>query len=65
MEVCAMEDLWRLRGAVLDRDELADQATYQRLLKGFRAEEEEAHRRRLLFGDDRIDPVREQPSRDG
>jgi hypothetical protein len=58
-----MEDLWRLRGAVLDRDELADQATYRRLLKGFRAEEEEAHRRRLLFGDDRIDPVREEVPR--
>lgn len=52
-----MEDLWRLRGAVLDRDELADQATYQRLLKGFRAEEEEKHRRRLLFGDDHIEPI--------
>jgi hypothetical protein len=58
-----MEDLWRLRGAVLDRDELADQATYQRLLRGFRAEEEEAHRRRLLYGDDRIDPVREKGPR--
>jgi hypothetical protein len=29
-----MEDLWRIRGAVLDTDDLADQATYQRLLRG-------------------------------
>jgi hypothetical protein len=50
-----MEDLWRLRSAVLDTDDLADQATYQRLLKGFRREEEEGHRRRLLYGDDQLD----------
>lgn len=47
-----MEELWRIRGAVLDTDELADQATYQRLLRGFRAEEEKAHRRRLLYGEE-------------
>jgi hypothetical protein len=50
-----MEDLWRLRSAVLDTDDLAEQATYQRLLKGFRREEEEGHRRRLLYGDDQLD----------
>jgi len=50
-----MEDLWRIRGAVLDTDDLADQATYQRLLRGFRAEEEAGHRRRLLYGDDRLE----------
>ena len=49
-----MEELWRIRGAVLDTDDLADQATYQRLLRGFRAEEEAGHRRRLLYGDDRL-----------
>jgi len=53
-----MEDLWRIRGAVLDTDELADQATYQRLLRGFRAEEESGHRRRLLFGEE--PPVEER-----
>jgi len=51
----AMEELWRIRGAVLDTDDLADQATYQRLLRGFRAEEEAGHRRRLLYGDERIE----------
>jgi hypothetical protein len=55
-----MEDLWRLRGAVLDTDDLADQATYQRLLKGFRREEEDGHRRRLLYGDDHLERDKEQ-----
>ncbi|MHB8709557.1 MAG: hypothetical protein ACYC9I_11830 [Desulfuromonadales bacterium] len=50
-----MEDLWRIRGAVCDTDEMADQATYQRLLKGFRREEEEYHRSHLLYGDDHIE----------
>ena len=49
-----MEELWRIRGTVLDTDDLADQAAYQRLLRGFRAEEEAGHRRRLLYGDDRF-----------
>jgi len=47
-----MEELWRIRGAVIDTDELADQATYQRLLRGFRAEEANDHQRRLLYGED-------------
>jgi len=47
-----MEDLWRIRGAVIDTDDLADQATYQRLLRGFRAEEEHGHRSRLLYGEE-------------
>lgn len=50
-----MEDHRRNRGAVFDTDELADQATYQRLLKGFRREEEEYHRSHLLYGDDHIE----------
>ncbi len=55
-----MEDLWRLRNAVLDTDDLADQATYQRLLKGFRREEEDGHRRRLLYGDDHLERVQDK-----
>jgi hypothetical protein len=55
-----MEDLWRIRSAVVDLDDLADEATYQRLLKGFRREEEEGHRRRLLFGDDHLERVQEK-----
>jgi hypothetical protein len=55
-----MEDLWRLRSAVIDTDDLADQATYQRLLKGFRREEEDGHRRRLLFGDDHLEREQEK-----
>lgn len=58
-----MEELWRIRGAVLDTDDLVDQVTYQRLLSGFRAEEEAGHRRRLLYGDDRFAPEAEQPPR--
>lgn len=59
-----MDDLRRLRDAGSDRDQLADQATHQRLLKGFRSEEEAGHRRRLLFGDDRIERSRPESSRD-
>jgi hypothetical protein len=55
-----MEDLWRIRCAVLDTDDLAAQAAYQRLLKGFRREEEEGHRRRLLYGDDHLERVQEK-----
>lgn len=55
-----MEELWRIRSAVIDTDELADQATYQRLLKGFRREEEDGHRRRLLFGDDHLEREHEK-----
>ena len=55
-----MEDLWRIRCAVLDSDDLAAQATYQRLLKRFRREEEEGHRRRLLYGDDHLERVQEK-----
>lgn len=55
-----MEDLWRLRGAVIDTDDLADQATYQRLLKGFRREEQEYHRNHLLYGDDHLERDQEK-----
>jgi hypothetical protein len=55
-----MEDLWRIRGAVIDTDDLADQATYQRLLKGFRQEEEESHRRHLLYGDEHLERIPEK-----
>ena len=55
-----MEDLWRIRSAMLDTDDLADQATYQRFLRRFRCEEEEEHRRRLLYGDDQIEPAQEK-----
>lgn len=50
-----MEDLCCPRGAVIDMDKLADQATYRRLLKGFRREEEEYHRNHLLYGDDHLE----------
>lgn len=56
-----MEDLWRIRGAVVDTDALADQATLQRLLRGFRREEEEYNRRHLLYGDDHIEREHEKP----
>lgn len=55
-----MEDLWRIRSAVIDTDELADQATYQRLLKGFRREEQKYHRDHLLYGDDHLERVHEK-----
>lgn len=56
-----MEDLWRLRSAVIDREELADQATYYRLLREFRAQEQDDHRRRLLYGDDRLPAAPAKP----
>lgn len=55
-----MEDLWRIRSAVIDMDKLADQATYRRLLKGFRREEEEYHRNHLLYGDDHLERDQEK-----
>jgi hypothetical protein len=50
-----MEEFRCIRGAVLDPDGLADKATYQRLLKGFQAEEAAGYRRRFLYGDERIE----------
>lgn len=60
-----MGNLWRIRGALFDTDELADQATYQRLLKGFRREEEEYHRSHLLYGDDHLEREPEKRPRTG
>ena len=46
-----MEDLWRVQGSGINVDEIADIAEYRQFLKRFNAEEENDHRRRLLFGD--------------
>ena len=54
-----MDDLWHVRCAVVDTDDSAYQATHQRLLRVFRREEEEGHRRRLLYGDAHIERSQE------
>ncbi|TLM64266.1 MAG: hypothetical protein FDZ69_11915 [Deltaproteobacteria bacterium] len=60
-----MEDLRRIRNAADEFDGLAKEAAYQRLLKGFRREEEEGHRRRLLFGDAHLERGEEKMTRPG
>jgi len=47
-----MEDLWRVQRSEIEVEDFADIAEYRRLLKRFCREEEEGHRRRLLFGED-------------
>lgn len=51
------------RQAACDIDHAADQVTLQRLLKGFRREEEEYHRNHLLYGDDHIERDQEKGPR--
>lgn len=51
-----MEDLWKLNNLDYRIDTVADRAEYNRMIKRFREEEERENRKRLLFGEDHIDP---------
>lgn len=44
-----MEDLWCIENAGVEVEDFANIAEYRRFLKRFCLEEEEGHRRRLLF----------------
>ncbi len=48
-----MEDLWRMRKAGVDVEDFADHAEYRQFLRRFCADEEQAHTRQLLYGDER------------
>jgi len=49
-----MEDLWRVKSSPVDMKDLADLAEYHRFLDRFQAEETQAHRNNLLYGDARF-----------
>lgn len=50
-----MEDLWRIREVNYRIDRMADRAQYNRLVKRYHEEEEQANRDRLLYGHDTLD----------
>lgn len=60
-----MEDSRQIRCATSDTDELVKQVAHQRLIKGFRREEEEYNRSHLLYGDDHIEREQERAPRPG
>ena len=48
-----MEDLWCVQNSGIDVEDFADFAEYKRFLERFCKDEEEDHRRRLLFGEEK------------
>ena len=46
-----MEDLWRVKRCGVDMKDLADYAEYRHFLKRFSDDEEQIHRRNLLYGE--------------
>jgi len=64
-EVLAMEDSPRIRCATSDTDDLVKQVAHQRLIKGFRREEEEYNRSHLLYGNDHIERDLQKAPRPG
>ena len=57
-----MENFQRTRHATSETDERAKQVAHQRLIKGFRRDEEEFNRSHLLYGDDHIERDADKPS---
>lgn len=51
-----MEDLWKVGDIKYRLNDMADRAEYDRLIKSFHAEEQESHRRALLFESKTIPP---------
>ncbi len=47
-----MEDLWCVQNSGVEVEDFADVAEYKRFLERFSHEEEEGHRRRLLYGEE-------------
>lgn len=47
-----MEDLWCVQKSGIDIDDFADMAEYKKFLQRFTQDEEQKHRRRLLYGED-------------
>lgn len=60
-----MEDLWCVQKAGIDLDEFSDLAEYKRFLRRFCREEEQEHRRRLLYEKDRAGQAGLLPLRSG
>lgn len=58
-----MEDFQHTRHMSSETDERAKQVAHQRLIKGFRREEEEFNRSHLLYGDDHIEKDHDKPPR--
>lgn len=56
-----MEEFKRNRPATGGADNVAEQVAHQRLVKGFRREEEEYNRSHLLYGDDHIEREEAKP----
>ena len=51
-----MEDLWKVGDIKYRLNDMADRAEYDRLIKSFHAEEQESHRRELLYGSETVPP---------
>ena len=47
-----MEDLWKVWDSAIEVEDFADIVIFKRFLDRFCKDEEENHRRRLLYGDD-------------
>jgi len=47
-----MEDLWCVQSSGVEVEDFANVAEYRRFLRRFCNDEEEGHRRRLLYGEE-------------
>ncbi len=47
-----MEDLWRVQDSAIEVEDFADIVIFKRFLDRFCKDEEDNHRRRLLYGDE-------------
>ena len=47
-----MEDLWRVQDSAIEVEDFADIVIFKRFLNRFCKDEEDNHRRRLLYGDE-------------
>lgn len=47
-----MEDLWCVQSSGIDIEDFADMAEYKKFLRRFCQDEEQKHRRQLLYGED-------------
>jgi len=47
-----MEDLWRIQDSAIEVEDFADIVIFKRFLDRFCKDEEDNHRRRLLYGDE-------------
>ena len=47
-----MEDLWKVQDSAIEVEDFADIVIFKRFLDRFCKDEEDNHRRRLLYGDE-------------